>query len=336
MSIPSIIVIPKYQEGTHEGGIQTSEYYSIMEKVAKENYKKWGYNNEDEALIHLLNATDYDYRGYYNKYPESRANADTHWTDEFKTVYHPTFSKDSIYSGKKSQFNPRGTIGGRWDGLEYRPSYSQVFNNDFDFNKTNLYLRNSGNREYIDRYYQDIYDRAKELEKINGAVTLDTYYPIISSYPWTGHSSLQVSGLIPNYQGDAQIGSLYIDKGGNDKDYNLVTNNCSDATRCALEKIFDKKINPILFTTPGDVQDFALDELGGIKYRIDNMLYSNQDGAYKSYDKEFLDKIEKKGRSTVYIPVTKEQKNKLIEYIQKGKQNREFANGGKLNYLNLF
>lgn len=173
MSIPNIIVIPKYQEGTHEGGIQTSEYYSIMEKVAKENYKKWGYNNEDEALIHLLNATDYDYRGYYNKYPESRANADTHWTDEFKTVYHPTFSKDSIYSGKKSQFNPRGTIGGRWDGLEYRPSYSQVFNNDFDFNKTNLYLRNSGNREYIDRYYQDIYDRAKELEKRNGAVTLD-------------------------------------------------------------------------------------------------------------------------------------------------------------------
>jgi len=95
-----------------------------LEKVAKENYKKWGYDNEDEALVYLLNANDYDYRGYYNKYPESRANANTHWNDEFKTVYHPTFSKESIYSGKQSQFNPRGTIGGRWNGLEYRPSYS--------------------------------------------------------------------------------------------------------------------------------------------------------------------------------------------------------------------
>ena len=35
----------------------------------------------------------------YTKYPNSKANADTHWTDEFKTVYHPTFSKESKYSG---------------------------------------------------------------------------------------------------------------------------------------------------------------------------------------------------------------------------------------------
>lgn len=93
-----------------------SNYYSIMERVAKDNYKQWGFNNEDEALMHVLNDNTYNYRGYYNKYPNSLANADTHWTDEFKTVYHPTFSIESIYSGNKSIYNPLGLKGGYWDG----------------------------------------------------------------------------------------------------------------------------------------------------------------------------------------------------------------------------
>jgi hypothetical protein len=41
-----------------------------------------------------------------------------------------------------------------------------------------------------------------------------------------------------------------------DSGYNLVTNNCADATRCALETISGKKMNPYFFTTPGDVLDF--------------------------------------------------------------------------------
>jgi len=41
-----------------------------------------------------------------------------------------------------------------------------------------------------------------------------------------------------------------------DDGYNLVTNNCADATRCALEDISGKKMNPYFFTTPGDVLDF--------------------------------------------------------------------------------
>lgn len=99
-----------------------AEYISIMEKVAKDNYKQWKFNNEDEALLHALNDNTYDYRGYYNKYPNSRANAETHWIDEFKTVYHPTFSNESRYSGVKSQFNPNGLIGGYWNGNEFIPA----------------------------------------------------------------------------------------------------------------------------------------------------------------------------------------------------------------------
>ena len=79
-------------------------------------------------------------------------------------------------------------------------------------------------------------------------ITLYTYYPIVSRYPYTGHSSLSIidkdNGIYRSYA---------INKSSKSKDYNLFTNNCSDATRCALEKTFNKKINPFLFTTPGDV-----------------------------------------------------------------------------------
>jgi len=65
--------------------------------------------------VRLLNSNDYDYRGYYTKYPNSKANADTHWTDEFKTIYHPTFSNESRYSGIIDRnYNPYGYIGGSW------------------------------------------------------------------------------------------------------------------------------------------------------------------------------------------------------------------------------
>lgn len=109
----------KHEDG---GPLTNSEYYDIMENVAKENYESWGLPNEDSALIHALNDNTYDYRGFYNKYPSDKSNAQTHWTDEFKTVYHPTFSVESIYSGKKSKYNPKGLVGGHWEGDTFIPA----------------------------------------------------------------------------------------------------------------------------------------------------------------------------------------------------------------------
>lgn len=89
-------------------------------------------------------------------------------------------------------------------------------------------------------------------------IVLDTYYPIISKdYRATGHSKLTV----PINDGDPNWG-IEVDKGGKNKDYNLVTSNCSDKTLEYLNKIFNKKESTFLFTTPGDVKDFA-EELGG-------------------------------------------------------------------------
>lgn len=117
-------------------------YIATMEKVAKDNHKNWG-ESEDESLLRILNSNDYDYKGYYKKYPQSNANSKTHWNDEFKTVYHPTFSEESTYSGVKSQYNPEGIIGGRWQGNAYIPSEEQLNSRYFNEDRTKNYLKNS-------------------------------------------------------------------------------------------------------------------------------------------------------------------------------------------------
>lgn len=107
---------------------------------------------------------------------------------------------------------------------------------------------------------------------------LNTYYPITSRYPFTGHSEI----ITPEKSS--------ISLSGVARKYNLITNNCSDATRCALENVFGKKVNPIAFTTPGDVRDFASENLNAIKV--------------KSYEP---------GTTTQLIPLTNQQA-KQLEY----------------------
>ena len=116
----------KYKRSIEDAGrISDEEYYNIMERVAERNYRDWGLPNPDAALLQALNDNSYNYRGYYDKYPNGNGNAKDHWTDEFKTVYHPTFSDESIYSGKKSQYNPNGLKGGTWIGETFMTRYWQ-------------------------------------------------------------------------------------------------------------------------------------------------------------------------------------------------------------------
>lgn len=82
-------------------------------------------------------------------------------------------------------------------------------------------------------------------------VILTTYYPGTSKYWATGHSELDTPG------------GNYVDVMSSYPEYNILLNNCSDATREALERATGKKINPWFFTTPGDVKSFAENVLGG-------------------------------------------------------------------------
>lgn len=103
---------------------------------------------------------------------------------------------------------------------------------------------------------------------------LNTYYPIVSKFPLTGHSEI----ITPQNQ--------IITALSDDDDYNLFTKNCSDATKCALNSVLDMNIDPILFTTPGDVKD-AVSNMPNIKTKY-------KDGIY-----------------TQYIPISDEQARKL-------------------------
>ena len=98
---------------------------------------------------------------------------------------------------------------------------------------------------------------------------LTTHYPIISEkYPYTGHSELAVPIDPETFYGEYNPGNfnsmhyLHIDKKSSDRDYNILTNNCADATLNFLNNAFNKNETPNLFTTPGDVRDLAI-KLGG-------------------------------------------------------------------------
>lgn len=126
-------VLKRFKDGKDKG-ISDQQYYSIMERVAENNNNEWNrFRTEeggrplsvDEEYLRILNDNSYDYRGYYNKYPSGSGNALDHWTDEFKTVWHPSFSTQSKYSGKVSQYNPYGILGGQWNGDNYVPAWGQ-------------------------------------------------------------------------------------------------------------------------------------------------------------------------------------------------------------------
>ena len=166
----------KYKRSIEDAGrISDEEYYNIMERVAERNYRDWGLPNPDAALLQALNDNSYNYRGYYNKYPNGDGNAKDHWTDEFKTVYHPTFSDESIYNGKKSQYNPNGLKGGTWIGETFMPRNWQR-NKKENGGKSTSYITTSGGGYTqpinIERFKD--YVKNKIYNYITGGLPIDT------------------------------------------------------------------------------------------------------------------------------------------------------------------
>ena len=135
-------------------GKDDDQYYNYMIKLARKKARDWKMG-EDEALTQMLNDNTYDYRMFYDKDRRDairmlKRNSDAHFSDIGKTVYHPTFSNESIYSGVVSDANPLGIVGGTWsnNGHVYTPSVEQL-SNGFNYNKTRDYLNHSGGRNVI-------------------------------------------------------------------------------------------------------------------------------------------------------------------------------------------
>lgn len=89
------------------------KYYDFMERLAEFKAKEW---NDDPGMVlqHMLNDNSYNYQQMYEDNPNFDIQ-EGHFVDTYKTAYHPTFSEESMYSGKKSPYNPEGIVGGSWD-----------------------------------------------------------------------------------------------------------------------------------------------------------------------------------------------------------------------------
>lgn len=98
---------------SYRGNNPGKGYIQFMEELAEAKSKEWK-EDEDMTLLQMLNDNTYNYKQMYEDNPDYNIQ-EGHFKDTYKTVYHPTFSNESMYSGQKSQYNPEGIIGGWWD-----------------------------------------------------------------------------------------------------------------------------------------------------------------------------------------------------------------------------
>ena len=123
-----------YNEFAKGGKKETKkdDYNTWLESEAKVNSERWGMPYND-ALSEMKNDRTYNYKKFFEAQQANPsdpryirdAQGNYHYNDIGKSVYHPTASIESYYSGKTDPvYNPTGAKFGRWsnNGHEYRMS----------------------------------------------------------------------------------------------------------------------------------------------------------------------------------------------------------------------
>lgn len=143
--------LPRYDTGDKTTMKKKDDFYTWLDQISDKKAQDWTKApikplSTDEVYADMLNDPTYNYKTFYDLQPymaERMLTADpnAHFTDIGKTMYHPTFSNESAYSGWISDYNPFGITGGSWneDGTEYTPSMSQLANY-WNYNRTRDYL----------------------------------------------------------------------------------------------------------------------------------------------------------------------------------------------------
>lgn len=131
-----------------------NDFYTWLDQIADKKAQDWTkvpMKPLDPLLVEtqMLNDPTYNYETFYNLQPfmaERMLQSDpyAHFSDIGKTMYHPTFSDESAFSGYVNDFNPLGITGGHWNKTftEYTPSRSQL-DNYWNYNVTRDYLDNA-------------------------------------------------------------------------------------------------------------------------------------------------------------------------------------------------
>lgn len=109
--------IYQYDKGKDFGGY-VDALESAANKIQNSDYAWRDENGEklsiDRMLLQMMNDNTYKYKDAYDNHNLIDPSGNMHFSDKYKTAYHPTFSNESIFSGKKSENNPEGIIGGMW------------------------------------------------------------------------------------------------------------------------------------------------------------------------------------------------------------------------------
>lgn len=133
----------------------------------------------------LQNTSDYDLKGYYDKYGAVNITGDQHLTDEFKLPNHVTFSNESIYS------NPQ-TPGGQWSQVNnkwvFTPSQHNIANVGLDSLKT----------YFKENEPESILNIPKQLAPLSSPVMQRSSIPVPTKYQFGGTQLQDIGYEQPN------------------------------------------------------------------------------------------------------------------------------------------
>ena len=132
-------------------------FYEWLDKIAAKRAQDWTVAplkalDDNVVYTEMLNDPTYSYQAFYENNPLAAnlmlmADGAAHFDDSGKTMYHPTFSNQSLFSGYLNEYNPLGIEGGGWnnEGTVYTPSPSQLANY-FNYQRTRDYLDRAESR----------------------------------------------------------------------------------------------------------------------------------------------------------------------------------------------
>ena len=178
--------------GASQGILDLSTIKHLYNINADGGYLKWKKEIAKHKGINIDNDNTYNYQAFFEEDPQRawdmlKKDSKAHFTDKYKTVWHPTFSDESVYSGHKSKYNPQGLVGGHWEGNTFRMSDS-LYNSPVSMDERQQYL--------IDN-------------EPNGASLLESNgtLPVYDGIPWGG--VLPEVTITPQY---SDGGSIHIAK----------------------------------------------------------------------------------------------------------------------------
>ena len=111
--------------GIQNGISDLNHIKEAYNEYSRGGYAKWKRQIYKHKGIDVNNDKTFDYEGFYKAHPDEawgmlKENSDYHFDDRYKTVYHPTFSTQSIYSGKyHPKYNPTKQVGGTWSNNDH-------------------------------------------------------------------------------------------------------------------------------------------------------------------------------------------------------------------------